>query len=124
MEPAMAFEEYHGQEMRPGEPAHDVPPIPPEWGGRPREYFHGNPIASLDVHFLQCLSEAGKPEPNRAYPHVRLIGNYNIGCIDSQTLDYYDITPEQADEYAWQAFGVCPHVIAYFDEREQLVAGE
>ena len=53
-----------------------------------------------------------------------MIGNHNLGCIDTQTLDYHDITPEEAHRLAWEAFGGCVHVIAYFDENEQLVAGE
>lgn len=46
------------------------------------------------------------------------------GCVDTQTLDSYSITPAEAHQLAWEAFRRCVHVIADFGEQAQLVAGE
>jgi hypothetical protein len=93
-------------------------------GHLPEVILHGHAIAGLEPSEIRRLRDAGPPVPGCAYLHVRMTGNYNLGCIDTQTLDYYDITSEAAHRLAWEAFGRCIHVIAYFDESEQLVAGE
>jgi hypothetical protein len=116
---------YHGQQIPPGEGAKDAPPLPHgRIGHLPDVILHGHPIAGLGSGDIRRLRAAGAPEPRRTYAHVRMTGNDNLGCIDTQTLDYHDITPADAHQLAWEAFGSCVHVIAYFDEHEQLVAGE
>ncbi|MFN8634296.1 MAG: hypothetical protein U0893_10610 [Chloroflexota bacterium] len=112
---------YHGQWIGPSGRATNPPPMPEE---PPEVILHGHSIAGLEPGDIRRIRDAGAPDPDRTYAHVRLTGNYNLGCIDTQTLDYYDLTPSQAHRLAWQAFGRCVHVIAYFDEEERLVAGE
>jgi hypothetical protein len=116
---------YHGQWIGPSGRALDAPPMPEDRPGHlPGVILHGHAIAGLEPSDIRRLRAAGAPVPGCAYPHVRMTGNYNLGCIDTQTLDYHDVTPEEAHRLAWEAFGRCIHVIAYFDENEQLVAGE
>ena len=112
---------YHGQRIGPSGRAKDAPPMPE---GLPEIILHGHAIAGIEPNDIQRLRSAGAPAPGRAYAHVRMTGNFSLGCIDTQTLDYRDITPEEAHQLAWEAFGRCVRVIAYFDESEQLVAGE
>jgi hypothetical protein len=47
-----------------------------------------------------------------------------LGCIDTQAVTYQNGTPVEAHWHAWEAFGVCPHIILYFDEQGRLVAKE
>jgi hypothetical protein len=116
---------YHGQQIPPGGRAQGAPPMPEDQPGHlPEVILHGSSIAGLEPGDIRRIREAGPPDPERAYAHVRLVGNYNLGCIDTQSLDYYAITPAEAHRLAWEAFGRCVHVISYFDENEQLVAGE
>jgi hypothetical protein len=123
----MVVERYHGQEIRDGRPTQPVPPPPPDFDPRrrpPPEHFHGHPIAGLDPIDLARFDAVGPPQREHTYPEVRLIGNYNLGCIDTQAVTYHNITPSEAHAHAWEAFGVCPNVILYFDANEQLVAKE
>jgi hypothetical protein len=116
---------YHGQQVPPGGRATNAPPMPEDHPGHlPEVIMHGHSIAGLEPSDIQRLRGAGAPDPARTYGHVRMIGNFGLGCIDTQTLDYYSITPAEAHQLAWEAFGRCVHVIAYFGEQEQLVAGE
>ena len=116
---------YHGQQMQPGRPALGAPPMPEDRPGHlPEIILHGQSIAGLEPGEIRRLRAAGAPDPERTYAHVQLIGNYSLGCIDTQTLDYYNIAPEAAHHLAWEAFGRCVHVIAYYDENDRLVAGE
>ena len=122
---AVIEDTYHGQWIGPSGRALDAPPMPADQTGHPPEVIlHGHAIAGLEPSDIQRFREAGPPVPGRAYAHVQMTGNYSLGCIDTQTLDYRDVTPEEAHRLAWEAFGRCIHVIAYFDENEQLVAGE
>lgn len=121
----MIEDTYHGQSIPPGERARGAPPMPDGRPGHlPDVILHGHPMAGFEPRDIRRLRAAGAPDPGRTYAHVRMTGNYNLGCIDTQTLDYHDITPADAHQLAWEAFGRCVHVIAYFDEHEQLVAGE
>jgi hypothetical protein len=116
---------YHGQWIGPSGRALDPPPMPEDRPGHlPEVILHGHAIAGFEPSDIRRLRDAGPPEPGRTYPRVQMTGNYSLGCIDTQTLDYHDVTPEEAHRLAWEAFGRCVHVIAYFDENEQLVAGE
>ena len=122
---AVIEDTYHGQWIGSSGRALDAPTMPADRAGHPPEVIlHGHAIAGLEPSDIQRLRDAGPPVPGRAYAHVQMTGNYILGCIDTQTLDYRDLTPEEAHQLAWEAFGRCIHVIAYFDENEQLVAGD
>src|SRR5436309_3485065 len=123
----MAIEQYHGQEMRDGRLTRPVPPPPPDFDprhGPPPRHLHGHPIAGLDPTHLRQFDAVGPPETERSYPQVRLIGNSGLGCIDTQAVAYQNVTTVEAHWHAWEAFGVCPHVILYFDEQGRVVAKE
>lgn len=116
---------YHGQRIGPSGRALNPPPMPKDRPGHlPAVILHGHAIAGLEPSDIRRLRDAGPPEPGRIYPRVQMTGNYSLGCIDTQMLDYHDVTPEEAHRLAWEAFGRCVHVIAYFDENKRLVAGE
>ena len=68
-------------------------------GHLPSIILHGHSIAGLEPIDIRRIRDAGPPRPERTYPHVRLVGNYNLGCIDTQTLDYN--TSPQRRPIAW-----------------------
>jgi hypothetical protein len=65
---------------------------PSDWSEGTSEYLHGEPIAGVDMTFIHKLRSVGRPEAGRRYPRAQLIGNYGIGCVDTQRLDYHGLT--------------------------------
>ena len=109
--------EYHGQKIDSGVEPNNVPQIPKDY--KPGLKAGQDRLPSMEGGLDACPGPGGS-----VYAHVRMTGNYGIGCPSVQSLDYYGITADEAHRYAWSGFGYCGHTIVYFDAHGQVVAQE